>query len=366
MSNNGSPVVVNARFAGMRMTGVPRSAYEIVSRLTLGEGERYRLVSPEFEGEGALPVEQRGHIRQGHLWEQFELPRITSKTGKNPVLYSPMTSGPLAVTRQVMTVHDLFIVENPEWYSKAFSAWYRWLIPRLVRRVAYVIANSEFTRRRVLDLYRLPEEKVVLCRFAQNEQFAPVSEEEITRFRVDQELPERYLLFVGSVEPRKNLATLVAAWKRTLARERGVELVIAGGAGRKAVFNAANSGADALSDPTIRQLGFFFDEHLPLLYQGAEALALPSLAEGFGLTILEAMACGTPVICSDTTAMPETAGSAARLVPALEVEAWTEALDQVLSDPELRSRLRSAGLRRAADFSWSKTTAAVRNVLDAV
>jgi glycosyltransferase involved in cell wall biosynthesis len=359
--------VVNARFAGMRMTGVQRSAYEIVSRLVLGEVQRLRLVSPKFgEATPSLPVEQLGTIRRGHPWEQFELPRIVRREGKNAVLYSPMTSGPLAVTRQVVTIHDLFPVDHPEWYSRAFGSWYRWLWPRLLQRAAYVVTNSHYTRLRVLDRYGLPEDKVVTCHFAHSESFRPLPAGEIARFRTEQGLPERYLLYIGSIEPRKNLKTLIAAWKRTAARQEGVGLVVAGGAARKAVFNTADSGAEALEDPTILPLGYVADEHLPLLYGGAEAFVFPSLAEGFGLPVLEAMACGTPVVCSDNTALPEVAGDAARLVPAHDAEAWTEAIDSTLSDASLRRRMSEAGLRRAERFSWSRTAANVRAVLEAV
>jgi glycosyltransferase involved in cell wall biosynthesis len=356
---------VNARFVGQRMTGVQRAAHEIVSRLILDQGQCYRLFSPRLNSNnvGPLPVKQQGYIRQGHLWEQLELPRIVRRMGRDAVLYSPMTSGPLAVTRQVLTIHDLFVVENPEWFSRAYSVWYRWLMPRLVRRVAYILANSQYTRQRILERYGVPEDKVVLCHFAQNERFTPAPAELLAQFRVDQGLPERYLLFIGSIEPRKNLATLAAAWKQTTVREQGVKLVVAGGAARKAVFNTASSRTNALEDPTIHKRDYFSDKHLPLLYQAADAFVLPSLAEGFGLPILEAMACGSPVICSDTTAMPEVAGGAARLVPALDIEAWAEAIDSVEADVELRRRMRSDGLKRAANFSWSRTADTVRAVL---
>jgi glycosyltransferase involved in cell wall biosynthesis len=350
------------------MTGVQRSAYEIVSRLLRSDEERYRLFSPKVKGPYAplLPVEQRGRIRRGHLWEQFELPRLIRAVGKDAVLYSPATSGPLAVTRQVLTIHDLFPVEHPEWFSRPFSAWYRWLLPRLVRKVAYILTNSQYTRQRVLDRFDLDEDKVVLCHFAQNERFVPASDEDLVQLRIDHGLPERYLLAVGTVEPRKNFATLVAAWRLTSARKQGIKLVVAGGAAREAVFNASSSGADALEDPTIRQLGFFPDEHLPLLYQGAEAFVFPSLAEGFGLPVLEAMACGTPVICSNTTALPEISGGAAYLVAPLEIDAWAEAIDSILFDSEIRQRMRSEGIRQAERFSWSHTTKIVRSTLEAV
>ncbi len=226
--------------------------------------------------------------------------------------------------------------------------------------------HSEYTRQRILDRYDLPEEKAVLCHFAQGERFARAPADEVESFRAEHGLPERYLLVLGSIEPRKNLATLAAAWKRSSAREEGVEMLVSGAGARKAVFNAAKSGAESLDDPSIRLLGFFPDEQLPLLYQAAEAFPLPALAEGFGLPILEAMACGTPVICSDTTAMPEISGGAARLVPPLETEAWTEAVDTVLAKPELREKMRSGGLARAKAFSWSRTVDIVRATLEAV
>jgi glycosyltransferase involved in cell wall biosynthesis len=362
-----STCVVNARFAGMRMTGVQRSAYEIVSRLILGNGVDFRLISPHSAGGATtLPIERRGHIRQGHLWEQLEVPGIVRRVGKKCVLYNPMTSGPVAVSRQVVTMHDLFPVEHPEWFSRAFAAWYRWLWPRLLPRAARIVANSDYTRDRVLEYYGLPEEKVVTCHFAQDERFIPPSEEEAAHFRAEQGLPERYLLYIGSIEPRKNLKTLAAAWKRTAARAEGVKLVIAGGAARKAVFNAADSGAETLNDPSILLPGYVPDEHLPLLYGAAEAFTLPSLAEGFGLPVLEAMACGTPVLCSDRTALPEIAGEAARLVPALETEAWTGAIDEVLSNPGLRDRMSQDGLRQAEEFSWTRTVSKVRSLLEEV
>lgn len=365
-----STFVVNARFAGMPITGVQRVAHEIVSRLVLDESERYALVSPTLDPKRSpppLPIRQCGYLHQGHLWEQVELPRIVRRMGRKATLFSPMTSGPLAVSRQVMTAHDLFPIEHPEWFSKAFSSWYRWLLPLLLKRASYVLANSQYTRESVLERYKLSEDKVVLCHLAQDERFTPTPKERLERFRAEHGLPERYLLHVGPIHRRKNFVTLYAAWKQTLAREQGIKLVLAGGDDRGGgIVNTRNSGFDAFSDPTVRMLGYFPDEQLPLLYGGADALAHPSLAEGFGLPVIEAMACGTPVICSNTTALPEVAGGAARLVPALDVEAWTEATDSVLFDPTLRERMSEAGLRRAADFSWDRTVDTVRTTLAAV
>jgi glycosyltransferase involved in cell wall biosynthesis len=206
----------------------------------------------------------------------------------------------------------------------------------------------------------------VLCHFAQSEQYRPASTAAVDRFRAAEELPTRYLLYIGAIEPRKNLTTLLAAWRKTYAQEQGVKLVVVGGVAPKAVYKTRNLDVAGLEDPSVYRMSYVAEEKLPLLYQGAEAFVFPSLAEGFGLTLLEAMACGTPVICSNTAAMPETAGGAARLVPPLEVEAWVEAIDSIISDSELRRHMSLAGIERASNFSWARTAEIVRTVLDSV
>ena len=142
--------------------------------------------------------------------------------------------------------------------------------------------------------------------------------------------------------------------------------MVVGGFAPTAVYKARNLDAAALEDPTVFRKSYLAEEQLPLLYQGAEAFVFPSIAEGFGLTLLEAMACGTPVICSNTTAMPETAGGASWLVSPLEVEAWVEAMDSVISDLELRRRMCSAGIKRASNFSWANSAEIVRAALDSI
>ena len=177
-------------------------------------------------------------------------------------------------------------------------------------------------------------------------------------------LPARYLLAVGTLEPRKNLTTLVRAFARLRDRseiDRAVGLVLAGARGwlDDPIFRTVQSLG--LED-AVRFPGFIDDDDLPAVYQGAELVVFPSLYEGFGLPLLEAMACGAPVVASNTSALPEVAGGAAILVDPLDVDGMARAVAGVLGDEALRGRLREDGVARASEFSWET---AARRTLDA-
>ena len=177
-------------------------------------------------------------------------------------------------------------------------------------------------------------------------------------------LPKRYVLAVGTLEPRKNLTTLLRAFARLRegsAVDPAVGLVIAGARGwlDDPIFEAVQSLG---LERAVNFPGFVDDDDLPALYQGAELFVFPSLHEGFGLPLLEAMACGVPVVASNASALPEVAGGAALLVDPHDAEALAQAIARVLGDEALRARLRDAGVARAAQFSWQT---AARRTLDA-
>jgi glycosyltransferase involved in cell wall biosynthesis len=209
---------------------------------------------------------------------------------------------------------------------------------------------SEFSRAELVDVLGLRAERVTVVPGGVDAAFAPGADAEGARAALGLTWP--YVLCVASGTARKNLAALVPA-ARALAGD-GVEVVVAGG--HRPQF-AREPGLDAL-----RRIGHVPDHLLPGLYAGAEAFALPSHHEGFGLPVLEAMACGTPVVAADTAALPETCGGAAVLVPP-DGEAVRDALLALLDDPAERKRLRAAGLRRAAPFTWDATARGVDAVL---
>lgn len=322
-------IQVNGRYLAQRVTGVQRYAREIVSRL----GDRVEIISPASSGRGL----------RGHLWEQAVLPcRI-----QRGLLWSPSNTGPLAVRDQVITLHDTAFVDQARTMRWSFAAWYRWLVPRLARRARAIITVSQFSAQRIADYCQVPSEKIHIVPNGVDDRFRQVDESAIAAARHALALPPRYCLAVATLEPRKNLRRLLAAWRIAAPQLPGHQLLIAGAAGH--VFR--NAG---LAEPTPRVTfcGYIEDRWLPALYAGAECFVFPSLYEGFGLPVLEAMAAGAPVVCSSATALPEVAGDAACFVNPLDPESIAAALVQVLSSPTLQNDLRQRGFIQAKRFSW--------------
>lgn len=335
-------VIVNGRALGRRITGVERYAREVTVRLSAN----------------VFVAGKRGNLTgwRGHLWEQLCLPRLVVS---GDLLWSPANTGPLAVRDQVLTVHDVAPLDHPEWFNPLFGAWYRWLVPRLARRVRCVITDSLFSKRRILARTGIPEQRVkVVPPGVDNESFRPVENVVSAEVRAAHRLHVPYVLAVGTLDPRKGLDDLVAAWRRV--RSSGAVLAIAGGQSR-----TLRRYLRLRESESVRLLGYVSDTHLPALYSGAAAVVLPSKYEGFGLPVLEAMACGAPVVAACAGALPEVAGDAAILVPPGDPDTLAEALETVLCDESVVATLRTKGFERSRRFDWSRTAQGVWNVLAA-
>jgi glycosyltransferase involved in cell wall biosynthesis len=339
-------VAVNGRFHAHRPTGMQRYALSVSNRLA----GKVECLKP--------PVALRGPA--GHLWEQTLLP--ISARGR--LLWSPNNTGPLAAKRHVCTMHDLIPLEHPEWFNPRFAAWYQWLLPRLARQLDHVVAISEFTRQRVEELLGVPRSRITVVPNGVDAAFRPRTAEETAGVRKRFELGSGpYLLYVGSLEPRKNLAGLMKAWRLALEGvPDDVQLVVTGAAGRSAVFAEQTLGE---IPARVKFTSYVPEEDLPALYAGAMAVVYPSLYEGFGLPVLEAMASGAPVITSSTTSLPEVAGEAGVLVDPSNTGEIAEAIRTVVNDTGMRERMRTAGLERAREFTWERCTTETWRVLEA-
>ncbi len=338
------PVAINARFLVHQTTGMQRYANEVASRLR-GDPE---LVRPGRAIAGPA----------GHLWEQGVLPLRT----KGRVLWSPCSTGPLAVRRQVVTVHDLAPLEHPEWFTPMFARLYRLVVERLTRRVPIVLAVSEFTKERLVTCFGTPPQKIRVTGEGAAGQFRPPPAGEIDdALRSHGLTRESYFLFVGSLTPRKNVGHLLRAFERaTTDLDPEIRLVLAGAESATNAFPAVSVAAD----PRVQRLGYVGDRELPALMAGSLAVVVPSHYEGFGLPALEAMSAGAPVVASRTSALPEVVGDAGVLTAADDDEALADALVMVATDTVRRASLRTAGLARAGRFTWDEAARVTDDAID--
>jgi glycosyltransferase involved in cell wall biosynthesis len=337
-------IALNARFYSHVPTGMQRYGLEMTRRF----GSDVDVVRPHRPLRGA----------EGHLWEQLYLPAAS----RGRLLWSPNNTGPLAVSRQVCTIHDIIPIDRPEWFSAQFSAWYQWLLPKLVHRVQHIIAISDFTRRRLVQRLGVAPGKITVVWNGVDAQFNPQPEQAIEGMRAALGIRSpRYLLASGSRDPRKNLVRLLEAWERILpVMPEDLELVLIGREESSLVF--ATAKASEIPE-RVRFAGYVKQEQLPALYSGALALVYPSLYEGFGLPPLEAMACGTPVVTSSTTSLPEVVGDAAVLVDPANTDAIAEGMMRIVDCANLRGELREAGLARAREITWDWSAKQTMRVL---
>jgi glycosyltransferase involved in cell wall biosynthesis len=334
-----APVLIDARAAArVELGGVERWARELSVRLPALDPERYAV---------ARPPAALAH-RAGHAWEQLVLPASRAARGARAVL-CPANLAPLAGRRNVVVLHDVAPLREPAWYSEPYVRWQRAVLPRIARRAALVITPSAFSKTEVVDLLGVPEGRVAVVPGGVDARFAPSADP--VPVRAAYGLTDRpYVLTVASRIARKNLGVLDLAARRLAAR--GVDLVAAGG--DRPQFRSEQETAG------VRALGHVDDTLLPGLYAGAAAFVLPSLYEGFGLTALEALAAGIPVVAADRGALPEVCGRAAQLVDPTDAGAIAAAIERALDDP---APWRAAGPQRAAPLTWDATARRVDALL---
>ena len=260
----------------------------------------------------------------------------------------------------VITVHDLAIYRNREWFPARQPLSTGWIVPRSLRRADAVIAVSRNTARDVEAIFDVPASRISVVPEGVSPSFHPLGAEDLAEARARLKLPRRFILFVSTIEPRKNLGTLLEGW--AMMRDRP-DLVVVGGWGWR--YEPIKAQMQRLG-PRLHHLEGLDPSELPAVYNLALVLAHPAWYEGFGLPPLEAMACGTPVIVSDTSSLPEVVGDAAIVVAADSPEAWRKALEEVSGDANMAADLRRRGILRAAEFSWTRSAELTWQVFDRV
>jgi glycosyltransferase involved in cell wall biosynthesis len=288
------------------------------------------------------------------LWQQTAILRRLQPDWYISTFFLP----PVTPCRAVVLIHDLSFRAHPDYYPLSIAAYMRLLAGQAIRRAEVVVALSEFTRGEIMRFYPAARGKVVVVYPGVGAEFRPDTEDD-SRALSALGVRQPYVLAVGNIHPRKNLGRLLDAWLRLPVPASTGDGSLPAPALTWAGLDRWGSGEliNRALGAGVQLTGFVPAAYLPALYRQAEALVYPSLYEGFGLPPLEAMACGTPVLTSNTTSLPEAVGDAAVTVDPTDVEALAEGLARVLFDGALQRDLRARGLARAAEFRWERTAA---------
>ena len=356
---------VNATFLSRPLTGSGRYVHRLLRELPLLSdhelvafgpaglrpiGLSWRPVPSVFDGRSD---------RLAKVWfEQVAFPRACANAGAG-LLHYPYFAAPLITSlATVVTVHDLIPLILPEYRASALVRLYVALVAAATKRARLLITDSAASRDDLISRLAVPPSRIRVVHLAADERFRPTDDpSSIARVRRRYGLPDEFLLYLGGLDRRKNVPRLLEAY--ALARRQGLALplVVAGSLPKPSpLFPDLRGHVDRLD---LRRCVVFCgpgdDEDTPLLFQAATAFVFPSLYEGFGLPPLEAMASGAPVVCSNSSSLPEVVGDAALTVDPEDVEAISAALVTVSRDASLREELRRRGLARAAQFSWQRT-----------
>ena len=317
---------INGKFRNQVVTGVQRVALEVSGRLSFDD------------------IDVAGDGIKGHLYEQLILP---FKLHKKELLISFCNTGPIFHQNQIVYIHDVAVLEHPEWFSKSFRLLYRIMLPLLARRCRAIIAVSQYSKDKICQLLSVPESKVHVIENGVSDRFSKVDASNTRKLRHGLKI-NKYILAVSSMDPRKNIDTVIRAWEESDLQQAGYNLVFVGGG------NSSFANSDTLAVKNCNSIiftGYVGDDVLVDLYQQAAGFVYMSLYEGFGLPVLEAMKAGVPVLASNTTALAEVVGDHCLSCDPLDINKITKLLNELpYQDDELVSRAKLY----ADSFSWDK------------
>ncbi len=304
------------------------------------------------------------------IWHRTGLPvPVEVFAGKVDLFHATDFTLPptLSHTKTIVTVHDMSYVRVSDAASPKLKAYLDVVVPRSTKRADHVIADSQATKDDLMSLYSLPDEKITVLLSGIDSRYQKITDNDaILTMRNIYKIPSSpYLFTIGTIQPRKNYSRVIRALK--ILREKGYDLhlVIAGGKGwleDEMYKTLAESGMQDY----VHLIGFADDEHIAALYSGAECVVFPSLYEGFGFPVLEGMACGTPVVTSNVSSLPEVAGDAALMVDPYDIEAISDAIQRILDDSELGDMLIQRGFEQSKKFTWENSAKHLREIYENV
>jgi len=302
------------------------------------------------------------------LWHRLQLPLwVELVTGSVDIFHSPdFVLPPVRRARTMLTVHDLSFMRYPECADAHLRAYLNKVVPRSVRRADLVLADSQHTKDDLAELLDVDADRIEVIYPGVEERFRPIGDKAtLEEVRKRYSLPPRFVLGLGTLQPRKNFTRLIEAYSLLITHYPFLQLVIVGGKGW--LYEEIFAAVEELGlEEKVIFAGFVADGDLPTLYNLADLFVFPSLYEGFGLPPLEAMACGTPVITSNASSLPEVVGEAGLMVEATDVKALAEAMKRVLEDDVLREGMIAKGLEQARQFTWQKAAAKLLNLYEAM
>lgn len=278
--------------------------------------------------------------------------------GKFDIIHTLHPFSPVNILgKQVITIHDITPLINPDWFLPFHYEEFKFFILRAVKRADKIIADSFSTKNDLINYFKLNSEKIDVVYLAPSEIYKKLEDKEkIEDVKKKYGITKKYLLFVGTIEPRKNIIRLIDAFILIKNKIPELQLVICGQIGWKSkIFYKKMAEIPEKITKDIILTGYVPIYEMPYLYNGCEVFVYPSLYEGFGLPVIEAMACGVPVITSNISSLPEVAGNAGILVNPYNIEEIVYAIEKILTNVELRNELINKGLERAKLFSWEKT-----------
>lgn len=348
MTGEASPIIVNGRYREQRLSGIQRVAHEIQTRLSLN----HRVMAP---------VPARAHGAKGHAWEQTMLPLRAG----GRLIWGPCNTGPLAYRNQVLTIHGAGVFDHPEWFSPTFVQVNTRLWPLLARRVRRLVTVSHFSQSRLSAVLGVPASKIDVVWNGVSPHFAPASPLQIAAARgaVGMEPDAPYFATLSTIEPRKNLKLVLDAFARARPRlPPASRLLVMGPKGSVAVFGERETVSVSEADGVLAS-GFVPDELLPPLLSGSMGVLYPSLYEGFGLPVLEAMACGAPAVTTRLTSLPEVGGDAAIYVDPVDADDLADILVRLAGSADMRRECSERGIARARAFTWEAAAARMDEIL---